>query len=292
MEKLELEPFKTIDLYDVLGKYEFNKLNTTGDFEDMCFNLFYLSKTQNHDKNRGDFVNGNVYWDHKNCKVVPTKVDKYNYLIKVKYSNVFAKVWIQLAMKELDEIIKHVPNDYRLKLLRYKTEIHIDDLRHIDYTIEKLRGKVEDTNSYCLKYDIDFTDFSNQLCIHNVKKYANLILIHNKAMYFTENGKSYYTITQEQTQHLLTPIDINRASIDLDYIGFGGFKIVVSKYESKKEYLKLDFLKPLYDEIDLVTDLIKYQNELIEDNSMSCRYSKRSKWDFGKFNNHIEEYCL
>lgn len=302
-EKLKLIPFKTINLYDVLGEVEFKKLKTTTDFEELCYNLFDLSKPDNNNKNRGDFVRGGVYWDHKNCKVVPKSTDNCNYFIKVKYSNVFAKVWVQLAMKELDEIMKHIPIDYRITIIRYKTEIHLDDLRYIDYQIERLRGKVEDTNSYCLKYNIDFTDFCNQLCIHNVTKYSNLILIHNCPSYDTENvhkvkewkedDVEWYTSPNDTVLYLLTPIDVNRAIINLDYIGFGGFKIVVSKYESKKEYEKLDFLKPLYDEIDLVTDLIKYQNDLIGTNSnydmlykmtkdKSFKY-KRDKWDFSEF---------
>ena len=309
---MKLEPFKTINLYNVLGETEFNKLKTTTDFERLCRNLFDLSKPNNNDKNRGDFISGNVFWDHKNCKVVPKSVDNRNYFIKVKYSNVFAKIWVQLAMKELDEIIKHISIDYRIKLIRYKTEIHLDDLRHIDYQIERLRGKVEDTNSYCLKYNIDFTDFCNQLCVHNVKKYANLILIHNCPSYDMENvhkfkeweedGKQWYTSPNDTVQYLLTPIDINRAIINLDYIGFGGFKIVVSKYESKREYKKLDVLKPLYDEIDLVTDLIKYQNDLDGTNSnykmlfkMTKDYSfkyEEDRWDFRDFNKNVEELTV
>lgn len=305
MDELEMIPFKTINLIEVLGDDEFKSLGGTDDYEKLCRQLFGLDKTENHDKNRGDFKRSGIYWDHKNCKVVPKNMNSStDYFIKVKYSNVVAKIWVQYALRELDEIIKHQPNDYRLVLMRYKTEITFDDMCYVNYVLERLKSIVKETNSYCLNNGMDYMDFCNDLSYYNISKYSNLILIHDRAPFDYTNIHKYKTETigdvehvttpKKGVQYLLTPIDIKRAYTHVDYIGFGGFKVVVSKYERKKEFKKLECLNELYDEIDLVIELIHHQNEIISENSSynmlykmtkdnGYLYNIKDRWDFSEF---------
>ena len=140
MEKLPIEYFKTINLYDVYGEKVFEK-KTTSEWEKICKETFKgLEKTENHQKNMGDFVKvkkkyyqkikkyvvlDTTFLDHKNGKVLTENVGGRSYFIKVKYSNVNSKMWIQMAMRELDEIMKHVDLGNKIKILRYKTEFTI-----------------------------------------------------------------------------------------------------------------------------------------------------------------------
>ncbi len=303
MEQLTLIPFKTINLYNHLG-YKFSDLKNNTDYEDMCRNLFGLERPQTCDSNRGDMMkiiyndSGEIdykeYWDHKNCKVISENQGGRDYFIRVKYSNVYSKLWIQIAMRELDEIMKHIGNDYRIKILRYKTELKKDDFSYIDNQIDYYRRfpdryetPIDNTESYCLKYNIDFYDFCDHLCRYNIRRYGNLLLIHDAPDYDHDNYRF-----NEKRPILLTPIYTNESLTYLDYIGFGGFKIVVNKFKQKKDIVCLPEMKPLIDELDIVTKLIDYQNNINGHNS-SCNflrkydkrnyYPKKDKWSFNKF---------
>lgn len=319
MEKLDLVPFKTIDLYKHVG-VDFLNLKKASDFESLCGELFSLNKTESYESNRGDLVYRHYdgikhkevrkeYWDHKNCKVISKNQGGNDYFLKVKYSNVYSKLWIQMAMRELDEIIKHLPKDHKITLLRYKTEFKISDLRYIDKKIGYYRhsNKVNnlDTDSYCLKYNISFYDFCDHLCRHNIRKYGNLLLIHDRPDYdyecvhklreWEEDGQRWFTTLPKGTQYLLTPIDINRSLTYLDYIGFGGFKVVVNKFPCKEDIVPPVEMKCLLDELDYVVKIIEYQNDidkhnsecnLLANNLPSLRHYKndvKDKWSFIDF---------
>lgn len=326
---MELKPFKTIDLYKHLGEGDFDKLKTTSDYESLCRKLFGLNSTESYESNRGDFVktkhysDGTIkskeYWDHKNCKVISEKQGGQDYFLKVKYSNVYSKLWVQMAIRELDEIMKLIPKNYKILLLRFKTEFRKQDLddidRYIGYYKHALRldnKPIPETNSYCLKYDIDFYDFCDHLCRYNVRKYGNLILIHDCPEYDhesktkireweDEDGVNWYTTLSKGKQYLLTPIDINKSLTYLDYIGFGGFKVVVNKFPAKLDIKPPKEMKPLLDELDLLTNIIEYQND-IDNHNQSCnlhsrlikehrhyKYYTKDKWNFYDFEEKYQQ---
>jgi hypothetical protein len=321
MEKLNLIPFKTIDLFKHIGP-SFNELKSSSEFEKLCGKLFSLDKTESYESNRGDLVRkkynsdgdeiGREYWDHKNCKVISENQGGRDYFLKVKYSNVYSKLWVQMAMRELDEIMKHIKNNHKISLLRYKTEFNLDQLHYIDMQIGyfKQSNKIDgienfETNSYCLKYGIDFYDFCDHLCRYNIRKYGNLLLIHDCPKYdyetkhilreWEENGESWYSTLPKGTQYLLTPIEIEKSLTYLDYIGFGGFKVVVNKFPAKKEIIPPDEMKPLFNELDYIIEIIEYQNEIDKHNNACntlakyipkfrhCKYDVKDKWNFYNF---------
>jgi hypothetical protein len=323
MEKLPIEYFKTINLYDVYGEKVFEK-KTTSEWEEICKETFKgLEKTENHQKNMGDFVKvkkkyyqkikkyvvlDTTFLDHKNGKVLTENVGGRSYFIKVKYSNVNSKMWIQMAMRELDEIMKHVDLGHKIKILRYKTEFTREDFREIDNDIHyqirrwKREGIKPETNSFCLNNGFDFYIFCNRLCEYNVRKFSDLIIIHDKPLYDKDNVAKdrvgyRYDINHfhKGKPYLLTPIKMKDALIYLDYIGFGGFKIVVNKFPFKKiKKIHNTELKPLYNELDLLMNLIDFQNKIIERNEACNSISKhtgneyyksftKDKWDFRDF---------
>ena len=309
MNRIKLEYFKTINLYDIYGGNIFGK-KTTKQWEKICEELFNLERPNNHDKSRGDFYyeigeDNKVFLDHKTCKVLTENIGGEDYFIKVKYSNVISKLWIQMAMKELDCIMKHIPFNNKTIILRYKTELTTQDIKEIDRDMSKFqqnnKGKVLETDSYCLKHKINFYTFCNELCRYNVRKYANLLVVHDCPDYDRDNRINSHNLKGEQ--YLLTPIDIGMAQIYLDYIGFGGFKIAICKFPLKKIPVPMDEMSLLFDELDLLFDLIEYQNKIIGDNEECNRLSKlrgcswvklnvKDKWDFEKFKPSPQRYSI
>jgi hypothetical protein len=318
MEKIKLEYFKTINLYDVYGMDIF-ETKTTTQWENLCMELISgLKKTENYEKNRGDFQKKRIshygkhrvlisetFFDHKNCKVVSENVGGRDYFIKVKYSNVLSKMWIQMAMRELDEIMKHTKLSHKILIQRYKTEFTIEDLKDIDnelvYQIKEWNrnGVKFETNSYCLKYKIGFYDFCNQICKYNIRKYSDLLLIHDRPHYdkvnISKDRKGYvydHDYFSKNKQYLLTPIKIDESLTYLDYIGFGGFKVVVCKFKSKRRVFYNKNLKPLFDEIDTLVNIIKHQNSILAHNQFvnfmnkeigNYNYTTKDKWNLDGF---------
>jgi len=309
MNKIKLEYFKTVNLYDIYGGNIFGT-KTTKQWEKICEELFHLERPNNHDKNRGDFYyeigeDNKVFLDHKTCKVFTENVAGDEYFIKVKYSNVISKLWVQMAMRELDSILKYIPFNNKTFILRHKTEFTIQDIKDIDTDIwnflQSIKDKVIETDSYCLKHKIKFHTFCNELCRYNVRNYANLLIIHDCPDYDRDNWINYYHNRGEQ--YLLTPIDIGMAQVYLDYIGFGGFKVAICKFPLEKKPVPKDEMSLLFDELDLLFDLIKYQNKIIGNNEACNSLSKLSgngyyklyvkdKWDFEKFKPSDKRYSM
>lgn len=237
--KRPLEFFKTYDLHETYGEeYVKYKSFDASEAEDICMDMFYsMVKTDGSTANRGDFVCNGKYFDQKTaqvCHKLPTgKPGKY---FKVKYSNVNAKMFVQIVFKELDLIIEDIKDSgrwnknrhARLTYIRYKTEMTFDDMWFIDEEI--IKG--EKVKSFCGRNNHTFLWFINDLCSHNVRRFSHLIIFHSP-MYESQNhvleqiDEERYTTYKKHGNYLVTPINMNLTNIYVDYIGFGGFKIYV-----------------------------------------------------------------
>lgn len=267
--KKPLEFFKTVDLHEVYGKeFVAHKTFDSSTAEEICLDYFYrMVKTDNKSSNRGDFTCQGLYFDQKTATVVK-KVDGIEGpFFKVKYSNVLSKIFVQIVFKELDLIIEDIKNSgkwlagihSRLLYIRYKTEMTFDDMLFV--CGEKIVG--DNVKSFCGRNDINFLHFVDYLCSHNVKRFSHLIIFHkpiNKSQEYkwdvekTEDGIEYRTY-HTQTNYLMTPINIEKVRTYVDYIGFGGFKVIIETKETKNkifEYKEMDgHIKELDEAIDI-----------------------------------------
>ena len=111
-----------------------------------------------------------------------------------------------------------------------------------------------------------------------------------------KHGLERYSRHPKGRQYLLTPVDIKKSLTYLDYIGYGGFKIVVNKFQASKDIEPPIEMKPILDELDLVTKIIEYQNKIERHNNACNNLSKCSglkhykdlvvdKWNFYDFKN-------
>ena len=157
---MKLTNFRTYNLPKIHGEAILDKIKTTKQCEDLCKVMFNLKEPDMGFRCMGDFYtmykNKIVYYDQKKCELIKRGNEEY---FVVKFSNVISKIWVQLALTELDNIIYHTKDDMRLKIIRYKTEISMSDFEYIDYIIEnhKHLGVDHDSvKSHCLRYKIEF----------------------------------------------------------------------------------------------------------------------------------------
>lgn len=269
----DIEFFKSYDLHEIYGE-EFVKHKTfPADIcENMCTDIFNgIHKTIGHNLGRGDFEYNGTFYDQKTAQVVhklPTgQIGDY---FKVKYTNVNSKMFIQIVLRELDYIIEDVKErgrwksdiHSRLTYIRYKTEINFEDMWFINEEI--IKG--DDVKSFCGRNNIPFLWFVNDLCSHNVKKFSNLIIFHppvndeqHHRLSVSETG---YTTYKNHGNYMVTPIDINKVNVFIDYIGFGGFKVYVNvEAESEQRMdVPLDVMKENIEELDGVLKITRSLN--------------------------------
>lgn len=244
--KRPLEFFKTYDLHEIYGEdYVKYKTFDTKTAEDICQDMFLsMRKTEGNITNRGDFVCNGKYFDQKTVQVSnKLSTGERGKYFKVKYSNVLAKMFVQIVFKELDLIIEDIKNagkwrkdnHSRLIYIRYKTEMNFDDMWYIDEQI--IRNK--DVKSYCGRNDMRFLWYINDLCTYNVKKFSHLILFH-PPLYESQNhilervDDETYMTYGKHGNYLVTAINMNLTNIYVDYIGFGGFKVYIPYNKVKK----------------------------------------------------------
>ena len=293
----KIEYFKAINLHDVYGdEFVKNKTFDSTLAERICCDLFSrdICETTGSHRFRGDFVDEykRVYYDQKTAKVAKKLKDgTEGPYFNVKYSNVGSKMFVQMVFKELDLIISDwkkckdgdfdLQHDARLIAIRYKGEMTFDDMIYIQnriidsiqHTI-KYNRKIIDPQSFCVKNKITFLDFVNDLASHNVKKHCNLLIFHEPINF--EQMKKWdvvkvgnvteYRTYHKQTNYIITPIDVNKVNVYVDYIGYGGFKVNINTTEVSEEYLNKpldeikEHLQELDDAIDVVSAISKYKD--------------------------------
>jgi hypothetical protein len=281
----EIKHFESIDLHNVYGD-EFVDCRTFDSnlAERICVDLFdCLSKTSHPHSFRGDFVYGykDVYYDQKTVKVVKKLKDgQVGPFFYIKYSNVGAKLFVQIAFKELDLIIGDMgkldlKRDARLIAIRYKGEMTFDDMRYIDDIIRSLTYNSSGVKqSFCVRNKMSFIHFVNYLATHNVKRHSNLILFHEPVTWEQQkkwdvdiqgdvtNYRTYY----KQTNYIVTTIDINKVNVYVDYIGYGGFKVNINTKPLDEDYINhpvdeiMGHLNELDDAIDVISGISNYKD--------------------------------
>jgi hypothetical protein len=273
----QVEFFKPIDLHSVYGE-EFvkNKTFDSKTAEKMCTEMFYLYRTKGNEINRGDFTDNINFYDHKNAVVhhsLPS--GQRGDFLKVKYSNVLSKMFIQIVFKELDLIIDDIKTygkwddniHSRLIFIRYKTEMTYDDIWFINDEI--IKG--DHVKSFCGRNNMKFLWFVNYLCSHNVKRFANLILFHkpinNTQDYKIKQSEKFYTTYKKHGNYIVTPIDIKKINVFVDYIGYGGFKVYLSYLELNENQITKhpesmnEHIKELDEAIQLTLSLNAFKND-------------------------------
>jgi hypothetical protein len=295
-----LEFFKSYDLHETYGE-EFvkYKIFDTETAENICVDMFqWMTKTEGTIKNRGDFVCNGKYFDQKTaqvCDKLPTGCR--GEFFKIKYSNVNAKMFIQIVFKELDLIIEDIKDNNkwnsdihsRLIYIRYKTEMTFDDMWFIDEEI--IKG--DNVKSFCGRKDMTFLHFINFLCTHNVKKFSHLILFHppinSKQQYRIEEYEGGYTTYKKHGNYMVTPININQTNIYVDYIGFGGFKVYIPfEKVNKEEIVTTD--EDMSEHIKELDESIKISLSVNNFKSLWRRTPWKPTWEDMNTNNWVERY--
>jgi hypothetical protein len=296
-----LEFFKSYDLHNIYGEEYINNSKTfdATTAEAMCVDIFsHMRKLTGYRSNRGDFVCSGKYFDQKTAQVVhklPT--GSGGTYFKVKYSNVNAKMFIQIVFKELDLIIQDlkelgkwkIDEHARLINIRYKTEMTFEDMWYIDEEI--IKG--DNVKSFCGRNKIPFLWFINDLCTYNVRKFSHLIIFHPPAnseqdYKFEKNGSSYTTY-KNHINYMITPININQVNIFVDYIGFGGFKIYVPfKKTEEKDIMKYpevmnEHIKELDEAINVSLSINNYRDVWNET-------PWKPSWNWKPTDNWVEKY--
>jgi hypothetical protein len=298
--KRPLEFFKSYDLHEIYGQdfVEYKTFDSTI-AEEICVDMFeWMEKTKGNISNRGDFVCNGKYFDQKTAQVcykLPT--GQRGSYFKVKYSNVNAKMFIQIVFKELDLIIEDIKNigrwcsdtHSRLIYIRYKTEMTYEDMWFIDEEIR--RG--DDVKSFCGRYNMRFLWFVNYLCTYNVKKFSHLIIFHppitqEQEFRFETNGDRYTTY-KKHGNYIVTPININQTNVFVDYIGFGGFKVYIPFKEVKKENI-VTYDENLTTHIEELDEAIKISLSVNNFKSTWRRTPWKPTHEWMPIDNWVEEY--
>jgi hypothetical protein len=285
------------------GKEFVDKMDLTTSFaEEISMSMFkHLHPTEGVHKNRGDFLlyDPVMYFDQKTCEVEKYLDGMNGIFYHVKYSNVLSKIFVQLILREIDNIIYDI-KEYgywnedkhsRLMYMRYKTEITFEDMCFIN---EVVLTSERNLKSFCGKNKMSFIHFANYLCTHNVRKFANLLIFHEPVNYeqmikwnIEKIGDTQinYTTYNKHKKYIVTPINVLTSNFFIDYIGFGGFKCYVQ--ESEKLYGNPpDTIQHLLDEIDYCFSLMIGCNEFKEVHKKlpwNCHYTVP---------NWSESYCV
>lgn len=298
--KRPLEFFKSYDLHETYGE-NFVKFKTFDSkiAEEICVDMFqWMTKTEGNISNRGDFVCNGKYFDQKTAQVyhkLPT--GQPGSYFKIKYSNVNAKMFIQIVFKELDLIIEDIRNKgrwdsdvhSRLIYIRYKTEMTFEDMWFIDEEI--VRG--DNVKSFCGRHDMTFLWFVNYLCAYNVKKFSHLIIFHppitQEQEYIIEKKEHTYTTYKKHGNYIVTPININQTNVFVDYIGFGGFKVYIPFKKVEKQNI-VTYDEDVKTHIEELDEAIKIALSV---NNFKTTW-RRAPWkptnEWMPTNNWVEEY--
>lgn len=281
----EIKHFESIDLHDVYGdEFVAHRTFDSNLAERICLDMFCgLTKTEHPHSFRGDFVQDykGTYYDQKTVKVVKKLKDgQKGSFFYVKYSNVGAKLFVQIVFKELDLIIRDkgkldLNADARLIAIRYKGEMTFDDMVYINGIVRFLTyNSSGDKQSFCVRNKMSFIHFVNYLATHNVKRHSNLILFHEPITW--EQKKKWdvevqgditnYRTYHKQTNYIVTPIDIHKVNVYVDYIGYGGFKVNINTEPLSEECINhpvdeiMGHLSELDDAIDVISGISNYKD--------------------------------